>query len=96
MPLTREEVLHIASLCRIAMTDEDVGRLQDQLSDILAQFEVLDQLATSDVPPTSHPVELHSIFKADRSSDSLPKDQVLRNAPRREADHLRIKAVLEE
>ncbi|MEE9285213.1 MAG: Asp-tRNA(Asn)/Glu-tRNA(Gln) amidotransferase subunit GatC [Dehalococcoidia bacterium] len=96
MRLSRDEVLHIASLCRIGVTDDDVARFQDQLSNILDQFEVLTHLDTAEVPPTSHPVELHSVFKSDSARDSLPKDEVLRNAPRQEADHLRIKAVLED
>jgi aspartyl-tRNA(Asn)/glutamyl-tRNA(Gln) amidotransferase subunit C len=96
MRLSREQVLHIATLCRIGMTDEEVARAQDQLSHILDQFEVLRQLNTDDVPPTSHPVEIHSVFRGDAPQPSLPVDDVLANAPKTEAGHLRIKAVLEE
>lgn len=94
--LTREEVLHIAALCRIGMSEEDVDRFQDQLSNILEQFEVLKRLDTTSVPPTSHPVEIHSVFREDAPGPSLAVEEVLRNAPGREGEFLKIKAVLED
>jgi len=96
MRLSKEEVLHIASLVRIAMTDEDVDQLQGQLSTILEQFGVLRAIDTESVPPTAHPIELTNVFKDDVSSPSLPTEDVLLNAPLREEDYLRVKAILEE
>lgn len=96
MRISKEEVLHIASLVRIAMTDEDVDQLQGQLSNILEQFEVLSTIDTESVLPTAHPIELTNVFKDDVSSPSLPKEDVLLNAPLREEDYLRVKAILEE
>ena len=96
MRISKEEVLHIASLVRIAMTDEDVDQLQGQLSNILEQFEVLSTIDTESVLPTAHPIELTNVFKDDVSSPSLSKEDVLLNAPLREEDYLRVKAILEE
>ena len=94
MPLSRDEVLHIASLCRIGLSEEDLRRMQDQLSDILAQFEVLKQVNTDDVEPTAHSIDLESVLREDTVKPSLAQDDVLRNAPREEDRHLRVKAIL--
>ncbi len=96
MPLSREQVEHIAALCRVAMSPAEKERMQAQLSNILDQFEVLKGLDTSNVEPSAHSVDLHSTFRKDESRPSLPPAEVLRNAPRQEDGYLRIKAVLEE
>lgn len=96
MPLSREEVLHIAALCRIALTEEEVGRFQTQLSNILKQVDVLKELDTTAVPPTGHSVTLSTVFREDVSEDSFPQEQVLANAPRQEGDFFRVLRVLEE
>lgn len=96
MPLTREQVLHVATLCRIGLTEEEVERFQIQLSHILEQFEVLKQVDTTEVPPTSHSVALTSVMRPDEPRPSFPKEDILRNAPRREGDFFRVPLVLEE
>jgi aspartyl-tRNA(Asn)/glutamyl-tRNA(Gln) amidotransferase subunit C len=96
MRLSREEVLHVATLCRIALTEEEIERLQAQLSNILEQFEVLKGLDTTDVPPTGHSVALSSVVRDDRVGQSFPSGQILANAPRREDQFFRVPPVLEE
>jgi aspartyl-tRNA(Asn)/glutamyl-tRNA(Gln) amidotransferase subunit C len=95
MKLSREEVLHIAKLARVGVTDEDVERLREQLSDILENFEILRQVDTTDVPPTAQPNPLQNVTKDDRVAGSLPPEQVLANAPKKEGEYFRVKAVLE-
>jgi aspartyl-tRNA(Asn)/glutamyl-tRNA(Gln) amidotransferase subunit C len=95
MSLTREEVLHIAHLARIALSEEDVAKFQEQLSGILDHFEALTQLDTEDVPPTSHPLALESVMRPDEVRPSLPVDEVLANAPLVEDGAFRVRAVLE-
>jgi aspartyl-tRNA(Asn)/glutamyl-tRNA(Gln) amidotransferase subunit C len=95
MKLKREEVLHIAKLARVGVTDEDVERLREQLSDILANFEILQQVDTADVPPTAQSIPLQNVTKDDRVADSLPPGQILANAPRKEGEYFRVRAVLE-
>ena len=96
MPLTRAEVLHIATLARIALTDAEVELFREQLSEILDQFEALKELDTDGVPPTGHAVDLQAVMREDEARDSLDLEDVLRNAPRREREYFRVKAVLEE
>ncbi len=95
MGLTREEVLHIAHLARINLSEGDIGMLQEQLSDILEHFEALQDLDTEDVPPTSHPLPLENVMRADEPAASLSPDDVLANAPLTEDGSFRVRAVLE-
>lgn len=95
MKLNREEVLHIAKLARVGVTDDDVERLREQLSDILENFEILQQVDTTDVPPTTQSIPLKNVTKDDEVADSLLPGQILANAPRQEGGYFRVKAVLE-
>ena len=95
MKLSREEVLHIARLARVALTEEEITRLSEQLSNLLENFEVLQQVDTTDVPPTAQSVTLQSVMREDEVTPSLPADDVLANAPQREGDCFRVRAVLE-
>ena len=96
MGLTREEVLHIAHLARVGLSDDEVAKFQEQLSDILDHFETLRELDTEDVPPTSHPLPLESVMRPDEVRPSLPREELLANAPLAEDGALRVRAVLEE
>ncbi len=96
MALDRDQVEHIAALARIGLTDAEIDVLAVQLSNILEQFEVLSELDTSDVEPTSNAGELKTVLREDVSHDSLDRSDVLENAPRRDGDFFRVKAVLQE
>lgn len=95
MKLSREEVLNIARLARVALTEDEITRLSEQLSNLLENFEVLQQVDTTDVPPTAQSVTLQSVMREDKVAPSLPPDDILANAPRREGDCFRVRAVLE-
>ncbi|MBI4304549.1 MAG: Asp-tRNA(Asn)/Glu-tRNA(Gln) amidotransferase subunit GatC [Chloroflexi bacterium] len=96
MGLSREEVLHIAVLARLGMTEADVDKFREQLSNILENFEVLKQVDTTNIPPTAQSIDLQSVMRDDEVAPSLPQNKVLANAPRREGNFFRVKAVLEE
>ena len=93
--LSREEVLRIARLARVGLTEEEIDRLSEQLSNILESFEVLQQVDTAGVPPMAQPNTLRNVLKADEARPSLPQDEVLANAPCKEGDFFRVRAVLE-
>ncbi|MFC1907787.1 Asp-tRNA(Asn)/Glu-tRNA(Gln) amidotransferase subunit GatC [Chloroflexota bacterium] len=95
MKLSREEVLHIALLARLGLTETEVDRLSKQLSNILENFEVLQQVDTNKVPPTAQPIPLQNVVKDDKVITSLPQNQILANAPRKDGDFFRVRAVLE-
>jgi aspartyl-tRNA(Asn)/glutamyl-tRNA(Gln) amidotransferase subunit C len=96
MALTREEVLHVARLARVGVTDADVEKFQQQLSTIIDHFDVLRRIDTSDVPPTTHTLPLENVMGEDVPADSLTPDEVLANAPLHQDQYLRVRAVLEE
>ena len=93
--ITSEEVRHLSVLTRINMTDEEVEIMSDQMADILESIEVLRQVDTEGVEPTGHSVDLDSIMREDVSSDSIPLEDALSNAPLIEGDFIRVRAVLE-
>ena len=95
MKLSREEVLHIALLARLGLTEAEVDRLREQLSNILENFEILQKVDTADVPPTAQSITLQNVVREDEVADSLPQSEVLANAPRREENWFRVRAVLE-
>ncbi len=93
--LTAEEVRHIALLYRMGLDEQEVERLRNQLSDILDSFRALQQVDTTDVPPTGHSVELLNVMRDDETAPPMPTDDTLANAPLREDDFFRVKAVLD-
>ena len=95
MKLSREEVLHIALLARLGLTDAEVDKLREQLSNILENFEILQQVDTSGIPPTAQSIPLQNVVKDDEVTPSLPSNEILANAPRRDGEYFRVKAVLE-
>ena len=96
MKLKREEVLHIAALAKIGITETDVEKFQEQLSNILENFEALKRLDTSNVPPTAQSIYIQNVIMADEIQPSLPQEEVLANAPQREGDFFKVKVVLED
>jgi aspartyl-tRNA(Asn)/glutamyl-tRNA(Gln) amidotransferase subunit C len=93
--LTSDEVRHIATLARVELTEADVERFREQLSSILAHFETLNAIDTSNVPPTAQTLDLVNVEREDATRDSASTAEVLQNAPRREGGYLRVRAVLE-
>ena len=89
MAITREEVLHVARLARLELTDDEVTRFQEQLSQILDAVSKVAELDLADVPPTSHPLEIANAWAEDVPRDCLPLDDVFANAPDREDDYFR-------
>ena len=96
MSLESSQVEHIAILARIALTPEELELFRQQLSHILEQFEVLGDLDTTGVTPTGHAVALQAVMRDDGAEGSLSPEEVLSNAPRKEGEYFRVKAVLEE
>lgn len=90
MPITRAEVLHVAKLARLELTDEEVERLTQELGAILGAVGKVAELDLGDVPPTSHPLELVNAWREDDPRPSLELAAAFANAPSREADLFRV------
>lgn len=96
MKLSREEVLHIAALARVGVTEEDVEQFREQLSNILANFEILQKVDTEGVTPTAQSIALQNVIMCDEVRPSMQVDEVLANAPQKDNDFIRVKIVLED
>jgi len=96
MNLSREEVLHISRLARLGVTDADVDKMREQLSNILENFEILREVDTDGVPPTAQSIALQNIMRDDEVKPSLLYILVIPNAPRQEGEFFKVNAVLEE
>lgn len=81
MPLTPEEVLHVAELARLTLNPEEVDLFTRQLNDILNYVEKLQEVETAGVPPLAHPVPIFNVFREDEVVPGLSRDEGLANAP---------------
>ncbi len=90
MAITREEVLHVARLARLALTEEEVERLQGELNVILEAVGKVRELDLEGVEPTSHPLDLVNAWGDDEPQPSLPLERALSNAPEEEAGFFRV------
>jgi aspartyl-tRNA(Asn)/glutamyl-tRNA(Gln) amidotransferase subunit C len=89
MAISREEVLHVAKLAYLELSEEEVARFQEQLSEILDAISKVAELDLADVPPTSHPLEIANSWREDEPRPCLPLDEVFANAPDRDDDFFR-------
>jgi aspartyl-tRNA(Asn)/glutamyl-tRNA(Gln) amidotransferase subunit C len=96
VPITRDEVAHLARLSRIAMTDGELDALAGELDVILAAVAQVGEVAAADVPPTSHVLPLTNVFRADVVRASLPREEVLAMAPEVDQDRFSVPRILDE
>jgi aspartyl-tRNA(Asn)/glutamyl-tRNA(Gln) amidotransferase subunit C len=96
MMIDRETVAHVAKLARIGMTEEDIETFGSQLSVILENIAILQEVDVSGVSPTAHASRLQSIMRPDAAQPSYPPEELLANAPDQEDNCLKVHAVLEE
>ncbi len=90
MSISREQVLHVARLARLDLSDDEVERLTAELAAILDAVSKVSELDLADVPPTAHPLALVNAWAEDVPRDSLSLDDVFANAPVREGDAFRV------
>ena len=95
MSLTQAEVEHIADLARLDLSEEELARYREQLSDVLEYAARLQTLDTSHILPTSTVLSMHAVLRADVPVQSLNVEQVLSNAPQSEDNQFRVPPVLE-
>ncbi len=88
--IDRDQVLHVARLARLRLSDEEVERMTGELSKILEHVERMNQLDLDGVEPTSHVVELQNVLREDVPRDSLPRERALAQAPDAADDGFRV------
>jgi aspartyl-tRNA(Asn)/glutamyl-tRNA(Gln) amidotransferase subunit C len=90
MAIDREQLLHVAHLARLELRDDELERLGVQLNDIIEAVSKVSELDLSDVPPTSHPLDVVNVWGADEPHESLSVDDALANAPEREDAYFKV------
>ena len=94
--ITREQVAHLGRLARLSLTDDELDRYSAQLADIVAAVARVSEVATADVPATSHPMPLQNVFREDVVRPGLTQEQALAGAPDAEDDRFRVPRILDE
>jgi aspartyl-tRNA(Asn)/glutamyl-tRNA(Gln) amidotransferase subunit C len=94
--ISREDVVHVARLARLDLTDEEVDRFTDQLGAVLEHAADVASLDTAGVPPTAHPLPLANVLRDDVPGPSLDRDEVLSQAPAAEDGRFRVPRILGE
>jgi len=92
--LSRADVEHVAHLARLGLTADELARLEGQLNHIVDQYAIFAQLDTSDIPPTAQTIELENILRDDVARESLPVEDVLRNAAETDGEFIVVPAIL--
>ena|SRR5947207_2770883 len=90
MAISREQVLHVAKLAELELSEAEVERFGEQLNAILEAVGKVSELDLADVPPTSHPLSVVNVLAPDEPRPSLSLDDVFANAPAREDDYFRV------
>jgi aspartyl-tRNA(Asn)/glutamyl-tRNA(Gln) amidotransferase subunit C len=88
--ISRELLLHVAHLARLELREDELARMEGQLNDILAAVSKVAELDLSDVPPTSHPLDVVNVWAADEPRPCLSVEQALANAPEREGNYFTV------
>jgi aspartyl-tRNA(Asn)/glutamyl-tRNA(Gln) amidotransferase subunit C len=94
--ISRADVEHVANLAQLHLTDDELDRMQTQLSNILDAIETLRDVDTSRVGPTASVIQLENVMRDDVAAAPITRDAVLANAPLRDDPFLRVPTVLEE
>ncbi len=79
--LDRDQVLHVARLARLELSDDDVERMASELSKVLDHIDKIRELDLEGVPPTSHVIDVVNALRADEPEPSLPREVILAAAP---------------
>lgn len=96
MALSPDDVAALARLARIEMTDEELAHLAPQLDVILESVASVSDVATDDIPPTSHALPLTNVMRPDENVPCLTPEQALSGAPAAEEQRFRVPRILEE
>ena len=92
MAISRDEVIHVARLARLELSEDEIARFQEQLSAILEAVGKVAELDLSGVEPTAHPLDLVNVWAEDEPRPSLSVEEALANAPDRDGDFFRVPA----
>ena len=90
MRITSDDVKHVARLAELEFSDEEIKKITSQLDKILEHVARVSAVNTEDVEPTSHVLKVKNVFREDTPSDTISKEEALKNAPLEEDDGFRV------
>jgi aspartyl-tRNA(Asn)/glutamyl-tRNA(Gln) amidotransferase subunit C len=90
-----DQVKKVAKLARLELSDADLAKMTEQLTNILSYVDQLKELNTDDVEPMAHPLPVKNVFRPDEPKESLPVDEALKNAPSRNGNFFGVPPVLD-
>lgn len=94
MKVSRNEVIRIAELAKLKLTEEEIIKFQIELSKILEYVEQLKEIDTKEVKPLSHPISRVNIFREDKVTKSIDREEALSNAPERTEEFFKVPKVI--
>ena len=94
--ITPDVVAHLANLARIALTPEEIAKLTGELGAIVDSVAKVSEVATPDVPATSHPIPMSNVFRDDVPGQTLTTEQALAGAPEHDGSRFKVSAILGE
>lgn len=92
--LTEAEVLKVASLSRLKLSEAEVNTLGKQMGSVLKYIAMLDELDTDSIEPMAHAIEISNVFREDERQESLPREKALSNAPQTDGNYFLVPAIL--
>lgn len=94
--LDNEQVKKVASLARLSLAEHEIEATGRQLTSILDYVHMLNDVDVDGVEPMTHPVAQHNVFRADETTDSLPRDAALSNAPKTDGEYFLVPPILDQ
>lgn len=93
--ISKEQVKHVAHLARLAVTEEEVEQLTEELGAIIRYAEQLNELDTENVEPTTHVLDIKNVMRKDESREWITQEEALKNAPDHKDGQFRVPSILE-
>ncbi|HLQ71314.1 MAG TPA: Asp-tRNA(Asn)/Glu-tRNA(Gln) amidotransferase subunit GatC [Bacillota bacterium] len=92
--VTKEEVMELANVARLSVTDDEVTSFETYLNDILTYADEMNELDTADVKPTTHVLDLTNVMRKDEATEQLTQDEALKNAPSHKDGQFKVPSIL--
>lgn len=93
--MSKDQLKHVAQLARIAVTEEEAALYAEKISGVLAYCEILNEVNTDDVEPTTHVVNISNVLREDVVKESLKQEDALKNAPEQLDGQVKVPSIME-
>lgn len=94
MSISKDDVLHVAGLARLELSEDEVSKYEEELNDVLKFMDKLNELDTEGIEPSAHVLDINNVFREDEVQESFDVEEILANAPEREDDYFKVPSIL--